>query len=259
MASNMPQKGNPHQLTVRQHIFPRSCIKRFYNQKNQVCLYDCIKKKTDSVTAGKQIFCAERVWDQKAESILMKEIEDRYELLANSIVNGTATTIEKEKQEIVTDMFLLWNLRAHYCENPIDNQVIKGAIDVVCHYTQDELEQHEKVGIVAIRPDKTVPGNSIVGTRIPLDLSRERDRMSDAKWGILRATDAEFLVPDNFSNGRILPLSPNICLFSQSKNETIDKEEVLQINELAIQSSKKYLFARDFSKCPTINPFPPTS
>lgn len=36
--------------------------------------------------------------------------------------------------------------------------------------------------------------------------------MAGKKWGILKSTNAEFIVPDNFSKYSVLPLSPKIEL-----------------------------------------------
>ena len=74
--------------------------------------------------------------------------------------------------------------------------------------------------------------------------------MNNVQWGIIRAFEGQFVVPDIFSNATILPVTPNICFSSQKNNDFIDINEVAQINRLAIESSYKYFFANDLSKCP---------
>lgn len=76
----------------------------------------------------------------------------------------------------------------------------------------------------------------------------------------MRVKKGEFLVPDNFSNARIVPISPTICLFSQSENAVISEKEVAELNRLAIESSNEYFFARDLSKCPReLHALPPSN
>jgi hypothetical protein len=46
------------------------------------------------LTPGNWYFCARRLWDQKAEAIFMKAIEDRCQCVAKSIVAGAITTLD---------------------------------------------------------------------------------------------------------------------------------------------------------------------
>jgi len=82
-----------------------------------------------------------------------------------------------------------------------------------------------------------------------LNLFELRKQMNDARWGIIKASEGQFIVPDNFSNARILPLSPTICFLSQSDDAVISNKKVAYINRLAVESSYEYYFANDLSKC----------
>ena len=245
-----PQKGNPHQLTVNQHCFPASCIKRFANTEGKVELVRLPENEQIIVKPDAKIFCAKRAWDQRAEHIFMKEIEDKYKILAEEVISNNSLALDAERQKVITDMFALWNIRIHWKEQPVENQTIKGAIGVAVEYTKDEQEELEKNGITAIRPDLTMPGRSLTGVSIQQNLYAVREQMHDARWGILRSNSADFLVPDRSTTSRIIPLSPNLCLFSQSKNEDIDDAEVAEINAHSVADSKEYFFAQDLSRCP---------
>jgi hypothetical protein len=148
-------------------------------------------------------------------------------------------------------MYALWNIRAHRRTQPIADQKIKNVLDVTKHLTKDEQECLEKNKIGFIKPDLTIPGRLVAGGKIQLNIIAVRKQMVDAHWGILRTSKGhQFIVPDNFSKARILPLSPTVCFFSQSDDEKNDEKEVLKINKLAIASSNEYYFANDLSKCP---------
>lgn len=249
MKHEKPQKGNPHQLTICQHTFPAASIARFVGNDGRVEVYLLKQKKMVRLKPDDQLFCAKRVWDQRAESSLMKEIEDKYQPLAEAVALGNKQNLNAKEQQIVTDMFAIWNIREHRKANPISDQKIEGIIDVTRHYTKDEQEVLEKNHIGVIRPDLSMAGRHLAGPNIQLNLFKVREQMSDAHWGILKALEGQFIVPDNFSNARILPLTPTLCFFSQSHYDEIDKDEVMKINKLAMESSRTFYFAKDLNEC----------
>ena len=244
------QKGNPHSLTINQHIFPVKSIERFADHTGMVDVYLKNNNKRIKIRPDDNLFCARRIWDQRAEYGFMKEIEDKFQTLADRIINGETTEIDNADKKIVNDFFGLWNIRAHNKNLPMDNQKIKGVIGLSAHHSIDEQEYLEKHGITAIRPDLTLPGRNLSGLAIQQNLFLVRKQLEDAKWGVLTAREGEFIVPDNFSNARIVPLTPHMCLFSQSENDSIYIDEVRASNRLAVESSKEYYFAKDISKCP---------
>lgn len=249
MKYEKPQKGNLHGLTVKQHSFPAASICRFAKDDGRVHVYLISQNKKINPKPGNQLFCAKRAWDQRAESGFMKEIEDKYHVLADAVFAGSIKTITGKENQIVTDMFAIWNIRAHRKDNPIKDQENE-ALDVSRRYSKEEQEELEKNHVGVMKPDLTIPGRHLSGVHIQLNLFEVRKQMSDAQWGILRSYNGQFIVPDNFSNASILPLSPDICFFSQSNDEVIGVDKVAEINKLAIASSKNYFFANDLSKCP---------
>ena len=105
------QKGNLHQLTIKQHCFPMRSIERFACSGGLVDVQRGVKNfrlKPDHL-----LFCARRAWDQRVESGFMKGIEDVYQELAEKIVNGVVYKLSKSDQEKFTDMYALWNIRFH--------------------------------------------------------------------------------------------------------------------------------------------------
>lgn len=244
-----PQRGNPHQLTVNQHCFPASCIKRFTGNDGRVQLLQLPQSEAITAKPDAKIFCAKRAWDQRAEHIFMKEIEDKYKTLADEVISNTTIELNSNQQAIVTDMFALWNIRAHWKAQPVQDQHIEGAIGVAVEYTKDEQEKLEKHGITAIRLNPTIPGRNLTGISIQRNLIEVRGQMSDAHWGILKSVNSEFIVPDQSPNSRMLPLTPNLCFSSQSENDVIDEAELAKINACSVAGAKEYYFARDLSKC----------
>ena len=93
MIYEKPQKRNPHQITIRQHVFPRFCIQRFCDEAGVVSFFDKITGSIQSKTSKDISFCALRVWDEHAEHGYMKSIEDNFEVLSKYVLNGTKSFI----------------------------------------------------------------------------------------------------------------------------------------------------------------------
>lgn len=89
----MPQKGNPHKLGINQHIFPKACISRFSGKNGTVQVRRKSGEEDLWLTPANSYFCARRLWDQKAEAVFMKAIEDHQDV-AWSIVAGDVTTLD---------------------------------------------------------------------------------------------------------------------------------------------------------------------
>ncbi|HET6239460.1 MAG TPA: hypothetical protein VFE41_31580 [Acetobacteraceae bacterium] len=53
----------------------------------------------------------------------MKQIEDRFQVIANAIIYGHATTISPEQKPAIDKLFALWYMRARYRE--LDAQEIQ--------------------------------------------------------------------------------------------------------------------------------------
>lgn len=112
------QPGNPHQLTINQHCFPKKSIERFCNEKGVVEVFLIDKNKTVPMKPDNGIFCARRVWDQRAETIFMQSVENAYQELVSKLeVEGWSRRLSSEEDQIVTDMYSLWHVRCCWKKN----------------------------------------------------------------------------------------------------------------------------------------------
>lgn len=246
-----PQKGNPHKLTIDQHIFPKACIARFARENGTVQ----VRRKSDEqdlwLTPGNSYFCARRLWDQKAEAFFMKAIEDRYQAVARDIVAGAVTTLDVAMTAAITDLYLLWTLRHERYLNPIPDAKLN-FVAPEREMSIDTQEILEANGYLFAAPDNTIPSRFMTGLRFVTEMDRERRRMAGKRWGILKSTEAEFLVPDNFSAYSVLPLSPTIALVEGYTDQQIGFREVADINGQAVYGCRRYYFARDITCCPIL-------
>jgi hypothetical protein len=246
-----PQKGNPHKLTIDQHIFPKASIARFTNDSGFVHVLKKNGEKDLWLRPGNSYFCARRLWDQKAESVFMRDIEHRYQKVAENIIAGGVTKLDDSMNSAVTDMYLLWCLRHERFLNPLPDIRLK-MVDQEREISIDTQEILEANGNMFVSPDNSIASRFLTGISIMFDMGREREQMADKKWGIVKSTHAEFLVPDNFAALSVLPLSPTILLMAGYENQEIGFHHVADINGQAIHSSSRFYFARDFSACPIL-------
>ena len=124
-----PQKGNPHELTVKQHCFPRRSIERFVNDDGIVHVWLIEQGKSIRVLPKDQLFCARWVWDQRAEAGFMREVEDAYQELADGIEEGRIVRrLRVDENRVVTEMYSLWRARSKWRRTPLPDEPLKDVI-----------------------------------------------------------------------------------------------------------------------------------
>lgn len=258
MRHHKPQKGNPHKLVVNQHIFPRKSISRFTNRNGMVEVFHKGLGKKLILQPSNNLFCSNRAWDQRSEIGYMKEIEDSFQSLVAKIANQGNFTLNEEDNRVALSFLALWELRHSHYVNPIEDVELIG-IHPGDKLTIDEEEILEKKGYIVCssKNSKTMVGSRFMtGTNIQVSIDQKWLAHKDMKWGIVRAVESEFIVPDSFSSFAIIPVSPNILLLGHSENIFVARDEVAKVNSLAIQNSTNYYFARNLSQCPTLKASP---
>lgn len=248
------QTGNPHRLTVAQHVFPKSGIRRFCNSDGAVQVFSRKLGRVLSLAPGNEFFCVKRVWDQSAETGIGKRAEDRFGSLANGILSGTVKTIGVFEKRVVEEFFSLWRTRHKF--------KIEGLPDInFPEFSGDQLTKNEQEILeskhVTFMLDGVMPGRFAASIHLfgfYSQFSMDNHRM---QWGIVRAGQGEFIVPDCFQDMMVIPLSPTIAIAADQPNSVLTLDEVAAINQLAISRATDYFFARDLSKCPLIRRSPP--
>lgn len=239
--------GNPNQLAVNQHIFPRSAIRRFAAADGLVEV-DRFTGETFRAKPTNELFCAQRVWDQASETTRSATIEQAYASLADRIDRGEVNSLSDEMHKTVTEFYLLWNHRFGVAQLPAEDLTLNIA-EVDRKLTKEQEEILEGKGAIFIRGNK-VPIRFINGMVIMRENDRGMERMANARWGIVRASQGEFLVPDNTKELSVVPLSPNICLVNEASDQELSLKLVGAVNRQLRDCAQSYCFARDFRLCP---------
>ena len=248
------QKGNPHRLTIDQHVFPKASINRFANADGMVEVVSYSAKKALRVKSNNNLFCAKRVWDQKTEVGIGKRIEDRYQNLIDGVLRGSVSTIGYFEKKVVEEFFSLWRSRQRFKVDGLPDLKINGISGDPL--TKDQQELLERRHTIFFR-DGVMPGRFAAGIHVVgfMDAFRHDNRYME--WGIVRAGEGEFIVPDCFEDMMIIPVSPTISIIADQPNSVLTRSEVAVINQIAIDRSTNYYFARSLSDCPVYRDSPP--
>jgi hypothetical protein len=191
-----PQKGNQYTLVCKQHVFPARSIERFARADRKVSVrFLNQNNKLLYLKPTHELFCAARVWDQRAEIGYMKEIEDSFQCLASHIVDSRLTSIAPNEQDTVSRFFALWSLRARGKTQPMQNQPIYGVLPGK-NLTMDQKELLESQGLAFINDDTTIPDRILHGLKIQRDIDKVTHKLRDKLWGVVKAADGDFLIPD---------------------------------------------------------------
>jgi hypothetical protein len=244
-----PQKGNPHRLVIGQHTFPSKSIARFAGADGRVHLH---MKQGGPIRRAKpidSIFCARRAWDHGTEVGFMKSIEDRFQLLADLIIDGRVLAFDAEQTHVISSFYALWMARAEIRDQPRNDTILRGVLPGRTGWSRDEEEGLEKAGLAFFR-GITMPAHIVNGMRAGVLVGRYLRRVNpSASWGIIRTSGGEFIVPD-WPLHAFIPINPALALANPALNQTLDRYAIGLVNKQLRMASRRYFFARDFTACP---------
>ncbi|MGY2282905.1 hypothetical protein [Pseudomonas gingeri] len=248
------QKGNPHKLTINQHVFPKKSIDRFSDDNGLVQLYRKDGAKVIRASSTNSLFCAKRVWDQSTEVGIGKDIEDRFQALAESILSGASKVIGYFEKFVVEDFFSLWRARQKFRAEGLSDIEIEGVHGDLL--TKDEQEILERKHVMFFR-NGVMPGRFAARIHVFGYVNTFRHDNQHMQWGVVRAGEGEFIVPDCFQDMMIVPVSPKLMIVADQPNSTLTRSEVAVVNQISIARSTDYYFSRRLSSCPVYQDSPP--
>ena len=159
-----PQKTNPNRITVEQHVLPVKSIRRFTGPAGKVSLCDIARQKIRPAGPSDDMFIAKRAWDQRAETGYMKKIEDAFQPLAESVIEGSVIEIKGADVLSVSDFYALWHFRARRREMETQEIQTKGIIGGG-GLSKIEEENLEMNGYMFSRAGRPAPETFIRGRR----------------------------------------------------------------------------------------------
>ena len=243
------QPGNPHQLTRNQHIFPRASIARFRNPKTGLsALSFAAKKIIRNIDARNKLFCANHVWDQRAEGGFGASIERDFQSLAERLIKGDTRWLSFNHR-LITQFHALWQGRAQYADNPepaVKFNAGRGTPDL----TRDFKERLEACHTTYIDEDNSLPSRQATGLHIHAGIMMAMRTHGALEWRLCQASpDAgEFLVPDTPATFYI-PLTPTLALLGASDIDVARPNVMKIINLTALAHSRRFVIAHDWTRC----------
>jgi hypothetical protein len=240
---------NPNRLTLDQHVFPAKSIERFTDTGGRVAVHLLDRDKIIRVRPDNPLFCADRAWDQRAETGFMKQIEDAFQEAVRPILEGQAASVSAEARPAIDRMYSLWYWRARYRELESQEIDLKGIIG--SDLTLEQEENLESNGYMFARKSGTMPARQLNGVTLLMRTNRYADHLATTipRWGVITAHTGEFVVPDVPWHG-VLPLTPRLALINAAPDGMITEQNLAQFNSAMRSGSQDYFFARDFSTCP---------
>jgi hypothetical protein len=246
MRHERTQPGNPHKLTINQHVFPAASIARFAQKDGFVTVYLYEQRKTVRLSPKNELFCAKRVWNQASEHGFMSEVEEAFQELANKILGGAfGLSIGATENRIVSQFYALCRLRDEAKKTPPPDAKMK-SVSPEYTLTKNEEETLENNGYIFAR-GTTMPSRHMASIRIQVLL--DILCVPETTWAVVYSREIEFIAPDSFCEIGIVPLSKNYCLVANQEGGEISSDNAIEINRIAIDKSFTYYFAHDFAKC----------
>ena len=243
-----PQKGNPHQLVIKQHTFPAKSIARFADPSARVQLQKKTNKLVRRAKPSDSIFYVRRAWDHASEVRFIKRIEDNFQRLADLIIDGQVLSFNKEQTHVISSFYVLWVARAEIRDRPEKDATVPGIWPSHARSKQQE-EELEKAGYAFFRGN-VLPARMINGVAIHVLIGRYLRQVNPtANWGIVQATSGEFIVPD-WPLHAFVPITPTLALANHPIDQRLDRDAVGLVNAQLRSASRRYFFARDFAACP---------
>src|SRR5262249_39848720 len=133
-----------------------------------------------------QIFCRERMWDQWAEVGFMKQIEDRFQPIAEAILGGKSL-LSPEEHNNVSAFYALWSVRAR--AEHVPDQTLHGLRPGA--QTKDQRELMESRRMItsygkdgAKGADAVMPGRHLNSIGIRFRVDRALRDLNGRRWGI---------------------------------------------------------------------------
>lgn len=230
-----PQRKNPNELTCNQHIHSRKCIQRFENQSGKVGVLRRPQTKPFNVAPTNAVFCAQRVWSQKAEASIFKSVEDAFQReVERAIFLGTV-----HDHTAVSAYFSIWSIRSRLSSEPPEDWTLNGVGED--SFTKDEEERLEKRGFIFMR-GATLPSRLVAQIGIMPEHDHKMKAMRDVRWGVLRGPDALGLLCPDHPGLSWIPVNRHIILAARRSDHDLPIEAVNFLNQSAFDTAKSLVF-----------------
>lgn len=229
-------KGNPYRLTREQHVIPVATLRRFALPDGRVEVH-FRDGRIAKLPVRDQLFCVDRLWDQRAESGYMLAIEKDFQALVDILEAGRLCPLSPEEHKRITRFWALWHWRNHFIDFPLEDiplNGIEGGVD-----SQDKKEILESRWYSFTIGDGIFPARMMTGLRIQMAIDHG-ELASERRWGVLRSPSLPLVIGDRPGNLLSIPASPRLLLAADNPDGELSLEEAFRANKAALAMSRNY-------------------
>lgn len=237
------QKRNPHRLTREQHVIPVATLRRFAQPDGRVEVH-FRDGRTAKLSVDSQLFCVERLWDQRAEAGYMKKIEDEFQALVDELEAGRSEGLSSDEDRCVTRFWGLWHWRNHFIDSPLEDTQLNGIAGE--SLTLDEKEILESRWCAFAVDDGKLPARVMTGLQIQTAIDRYEMANGGKRWGVLRSPVMPLIIGDRPGNLMSIPASPSLLLAADNPDGELTQSEALRANQAALALSRNFVVTGRF-------------
>jgi hypothetical protein len=232
------QKGNPHKLTREQHVIPVATLKRFTHSDGLIDVH-LRNLRILRLSVNNELFCVDRLWDQRAESGYMKEIEDHFQALVTDLENGRVRPLSPAEHQDIARFWSLLHWRNHFIEFPEGAPNLNGVKGE--DLTIDQREILESKWTAFVNADNKLPARTFVGMRIQMLIDIDTISSQDKYWGVLRSPEAQIVLSDRPGRLMSITASPRILLAADNPDGELTRTETEYANRISVLRSRNYV------------------
>jgi hypothetical protein len=107
--------------------------------------------------------------------------------------------------------------------------------------SKDAREILESKWTLFLADDSTLPARMVTGMRIQTLIDRDEVHFGEKRWGILRASSPNLIIPDRPDALMSIPASPRLLLAADNPDGELTAREIVRANAIAIHLSRSYV------------------
>jgi hypothetical protein len=231
------QKGNPHRLTREQHVIPMATLRRFalHDGRVEVHLRDgrMVKLSVDN-----QLFCVDRLWDQRAEAGYMKKIEDEFQALVDELEGGRLGPLSPGEHRCITRFWGLWHWRNHFIDSPLEDIQMNGVGGQLLSLDQKEILESRWYSFA--EGEGTLAARVMTGLHIQIAIDRYEMANGGKRWGVLHSPHLPLVIGDRPGDLLSIPASSRLLLAANHPDGELTLSEAFQANQAAFAFSRNF-------------------
>lgn len=233
-----------YQAVVRQHVLPAASIQRFFSSGNS-CVEVFLRPKEKSFRQGTSWggFVEIRKWDEQIEKGV-NVLEAAFQDLAERIVAGQ-DALTPEESLVVAQFWAVISERSRARRTSLISGSMFESV-IPSPLPQAHLDLLERQGIFMAGTTEQIDRAVYGMTQAMAILQTQRKSSS---WRVVRASEGQFLVSDNYHHDQLVPISPTTYLQPGIGTLTLDRAAVENFNESLLAASEQYVFALSLSEC----------